>query len=575
MNYSIEIYSKIKNSVLIDKYDNDECVSNISYDGDKMIEDDFFAFEAKRLKLEFYLTGSALGTKIKEVVDSGEFLIREYPQYKDQSIVVPSEQTNYLDFRFKFYISGNLVFDGFPDFNSFSEDLKTGQCSLEFISLYGIFFDNINNLKDLRIFNSYMIDYLIATNGSYSADKNIVYQPYIFLNQFIKFFVDNGIEVDLPILSDIGADTALVINTPAPIYNNSEEITKNYFEYADQYFGQIEYGLIISYPKNNVMSIKYYEMTFKEQMPIKCLFRAGGNGHEGYYFTIQILKPFGIARLTEIKIDISSKKVLKVSTPKIVTTLDNDDFYFNYRTYSGNKTYIEIEEDYTKNWTEENALEFLNSLPEEFVGVSKYISDLEYPQNGLIVYTSKKRVDVYGSINPSLSFDIDFKKNTNESYLDYKQTDGLFNPEKFSSADLFKHLLILSGGYLVPNPAGSSMRIINRNELFSDTMTELNKSQIITLNRKQTILDIIKMFDEADYSETDNHWFIRLLVFEYKYLLTSLQKVYSANIIKDDSSQYELGKRLNLNLEGNVFNFFINAVEEQEDTVNLELIKIS
>lgn len=556
-------------------------LESYDYDADKLIDDDFFSFEAKKFRLDFYSWADELGSYLKNLMSSSDFIVRHYPQYKTQDIIIPDEETQFIDSRFDILVNGELIFVGVPDYNSYNEDIKTGKISFELVSLYGLFFDNINNIDDIRAF----LDYLCSKQYGLISYN---YRPEIFLQDFVDFYLKNGIDVSSLINAntDYMNEGAVVLTNPVPYYWNREEITYNWFEEATvDTFSGIKYLLKIEKSSDNKkIIVTYYEQTSNENNKINITVNPPEDSTQNATNYIY-LKRICLARRTVLTFDYTTLKILKVEENKTNNSfLDFMDKgknknFANYVKYKNSEAYIILpNKDNNGNyWTQSKIEEdIINKLPLSVDDVAQEYTQDNIFYNGeflgqLVISTFQKKVSVVGGVEPFVKFHT--HKSGENVYIIKNDTDGLFNSEQTKSVDMFKYLLILSGNYAKFD--NYSIKLIGKENIFNPTVSgEINSEKIIKLNSTQTILNIVKDFEQANYSETDNHFFIKLFVFEYKFILSRFQKNYSCEVIKEVGDKFEFGQKVYTRIGTEDFYFIVNSVSKNESTFLLELIRV-
>ena len=584
------------------------CLLGIDIDEDKLIDDDFFSFEAKRMEIRFMDNGSGLALKLLSYLNSSDYLLRNYPKTIEGVQQQPVE-TSFLNRKLRVEINNETCFVGVPDLSSFSYDASTQEYSMSFVSLPYLIFDNMENLE-MSMFLS------MVANETFEVSIDHRFYANVFLAWLMVFLCDYGINTGYSenflfnyALQDINFANALLF------YRNENFASKSIIDdnrYQHSQFGEFQTPYLATDSMRNAgntVSVIYHQ-AFKASntIPFKIyLQQYGQRGNKTFekLITAANLQPVFRAMLN---VSINKENFMTLDDDLgLVLPGDMVDTVFAWSKYSKhNKTWTakttihknknkiieEVSILFERKYPGGNAGEydntafetllyenFLTNLDAQMQAVfdRQDTVDLSHTDNNveMTFHTGYPKATLSGSISPKLH--LVTKRQPDGSLMVTNDSDGIFNPDKFNIKTFFKYILALSGLYMrLGYKEGKTFVSFEPFSINQTNSQYIASKHILRLTADVDYVDLNKQFQDADYSETDWHYLIRAIIHSYKSLAGKLKKVYTCEIIKNnDTANLKLAvtETVHMRVGKNVLYFFINSVKEEEDFYTLELIQ--
>lgn len=580
------------------------CLIDINIEEDKLIDDDFFSFEAKRMELRFMDNGSALALKFLSILNSDNYLTRQYPK-TIEGVQHPSVETHFLNSKLKIDINNKAAFIGVPDLSSFNYDAYTQEYAITYASLPYLIFDNMENL-DMNMFLS------MVANETFDIQIDRTFYANVVLEWLIVFACNKGINTGY--LDNLAVDYNLqpVSFANALLFCRNENfasdiiIDDNTYQHSQFNEFQTPYLATDSLRDNGNTISTIYHQAFKtaNNIPFKIyLQQYGARGNK-------TLKKF----VAETSMQSVFRAMLNVSINKEnFMTLDDDlgivlpgdmvDTVFARNKYSKHNKAWRVKTTLHRNKykiIEEVSILFERKHPGEYDNTvfetlleNSFLSelnvhmqaifnrqdmvDLSHTENNieLTFHTGYPKVTLSGSVYPKLH--LVTKKQPDNSYMVTNDSDGIFNPDKFDIKSFFKHVLALSGLHMKLGYKNGKTHIDFKPFAISQSSSiYIANKNVLRLTADANYIDLNKQFQDADYSETDWHYLIRAIIHSYKSLAGKLKKVYSCEVIKNNETigmQLGVAKTVHLKVGQIVLYFFINSIKEEQDLYELELIQ--
>ena len=599
-------------------------ISEIDIDEDKLIDEDFFSFEAKKMKISFIDTGDNFCSTMKGYLTTTDYLQFNVPITLEGVTSVPSN-SSYLNRKIALFkeVSGLTdyslqvpLFVGIIDFSSLNIDFEQKSYSFEIVSISYILFENIDKLDSI-MFISYLL------NDVLSKPFEGVKSALVMIQYILDFITINGI-----IISESLEDVQNYFVTEIPDTDNqyldltednlclyrkdnsfAEELLVKYTDYSLEQFNysEIELFKTINDPlafKKNIIAT-YYQFAFtKTAITINLHYR---DMNATPFSVLTIIIPFISNRVISIEafnpsVYLDEDKTLSLMDLQqyIFFTDENHEYIYNNKyelnsfVYNTNslKEIVSLDiliiskgsnspntvamHNYYSTYITQKINE-MKTLP-----VSPPIDTFEYTNvltGSVFKYKIKRNImAVYFSGRIAIDIKIKSKLNSDGTCSLINTSTAILNPEKFDIREMLKTLLLLSGTYLKMKYIAGYKTCFEFSKKYidsSETFQQIEPKYILNLSAKQAHIELNKVFDELDYSETDMHYLLRALVFKYKSISGELQKTYNCEIFKTiitETYGFMLGKNISITINGiNIFGF-INSLKEEEDTYSLEII---
>jgi len=572
LEYRIKIYPTFTGTEGESTYQTKEDLKGlieIDIEPDKFVDEDFFAFEGKRAKLKVVPLG-AFAEDILNKMNSKNMLQKQVPVPREgNEITTETVPTPYIDCRVEIFVNNSLSFVGIPDMSGYARDYKSGEATIELLSIYGLFFENIDDLSDLRIFN----EQLTTPNPSVGN----------LLTQAIQYASNTPIQTGI----DVGEIVAneIQINTPTRYYIDMNGFGINGI--AQRFFPSENAVL----QRDDYIEVNWVDKREVDSVNVNIsLFVSDGTFNNTVYTDISVPAQY----LAKKKVRFWNNFTIKEEEPVLSNNIVNADNVPNRVNLSNGTTiYLSLRKDiegdedsgYTIKvraeesnyaYTHQNEIRLMLSSaieqninnrilpPEEFSSSNK----LGYMLSGLSwrFMAENSEVFVFGEIDSPI-IQVTIKEGGGVSFANDSNTIGLFNPDKHNFKDFIRTLLTISGKYMFFK--NGKVLDFSKQISFSATgSTPLIKEKIISLKGKNSFRNLSKEFRDANFAETDLHWLVRLLIFWYRGQVGNIVQAIDLETLQTDLSVGDIVSHGEMVM-------YVNSVERKEDTLQCELLQIN
>lgn len=608
--YRIDFYSSL-NELYGEEFfigkDELKCITTLDIDEDKLIDDEFFSFEAKKMRLSFVDDNSSFATKMKSYINATDYLTRNYPQTLE-GIETSSVITQFINRKISVRLLNDLddfLFCGVLDASSISIDYESKTYSVDIVSIAYLLFDNFEELSELNMFETYLANDILSK----PFEGNIY--PQDLLAHLICFVSHYGIHISESIfqidMSEL-SPTINLDNSMLMLYNRMYNFAKQCIVKNTDYnlsYLQESAKPVLYEMEDNETSVKFsYQQKIETitNIPIRVYCVCNVNGQQQTK-QVTTLSSHKFSFLTKLDIDID-KYTFAVTEGNLNYTSILDLFHQG-QTFSavGGRYYlylIDLKVGASKNIqyldlvlvgnsmfpindsVQQNALNIeISNMLDTFENTCNYYglssAVINYGEGYRITaFNGIPRMFLSGNITPMIKIKTAIQPDG--SYMVTNESHGVMNPDVFNTKEFFKCLLLLSFSYFFH---GYKRDLVNFEfkafniPTASDVVLTIQPETLLKLSSKTTYIDLNKAFLDIDFSETDWHYLIRGIIYRYKSIAGQFQKIYSCEVLKPTWSDLSLGSVISIPIsDSKTIIGMINSFKEEEDYYSFELIEI-